>query len=70
MGRKKTLYPYIIAEMTIHGETREELAEVLEMTKTALCRRLLGDIDWSLSEIRKVCIHYKKPPEELFNIEY
>lgn len=66
MKSKKVLYPYILTEMMLKGESRAELAKELKMSTSALSRRLNGEVDWTLTEIKNICVHYNKKPDELF----
>lgn len=62
-------YPYLRAEMVLHGENQGKLAEVLGIKQSVLSMRMSGKSEWKLEEIKKVCKHYKKTVEELFKEE-
>lgn len=63
---KKVKYPELAGEMAKHGDTQETLAKILGITYASVSRRLSGRIEWSISEIDKLCKHYKKDYYELF----
>lgn len=62
-------YRYITAEMVRQGESQSTLAELLNMTEMTLRQKLDGITDWKISEIEKICKHYKKDYYELFRME-
>lgn len=63
---KKVKYPGLVGEMAKRGETQEVVAKLLGLPRESICRRLSGQIDWSISEIEKICEYYKKDYYELF----
>lgn len=63
---KKILYPNLVAEMARHGESQRDLGAMLGLPHESICRRLSGKIEWSISEIDKLCEHYEKNYHELF----
>ena len=65
----KILYPGLVAEMARRGESQNTLAELLGTTYSAIHRRMIGETDWTISEIDKVCEYYKKDFYELFKDE-
>lgn len=58
--------PGLVAEMARRGEERKDLAQCLGIAYSALWRRMIGQTEWTNSEIKKVCEHYGKSYEELF----
>lgn len=63
---KKILYPNLVAEMARRGDTQKALANLLGLPDGSISRRLSGEIEWSISEIDKICDYYKKDYYELF----
>ncbi|MED4061674.1 helix-turn-helix transcriptional regulator [Priestia megaterium] len=55
------------AEMAKRGHTRKTIGELIEVSEPSLSRRFSGEIDWTKSEIDKICEFYNKTYEELFN---
>ena len=55
------------AQMAIYGHSHEDLAKLLDKNPQYVGRRLRGQIEWSISDIRSICNIYKKSFEELFN---
>lgn len=65
----KPLFPNLAAEMAKHGHGLKEIAELLDISVPAASRRLNGQIEFTQSEIDKLCKCYDKPYEVLFNYE-
>lgn len=63
---KKIEYPELLAEMARHGDTQKAIAKLLELSIPSFSRRLSGEVDWSISDIEKLCKHYNKDYYELF----
>ena len=63
---KKIKYPNLIGEMARRGETQRSLAKLLELHVNSLHKRLSGEIEWSISEIDKLCEYFGKDYYELF----
>lgn len=63
---EKILYPGLVGEMAKHGETQKTIAQLIGITNSSVCRRFKGKKDWTISEIDKICEHYKKDYYELF----
>lgn len=62
----RSIYPELQLEMYRRGENYEKLGEVLNLTKSAVGRRMTGKVLWEIDEIRELCKHYGKKFEELF----
>lgn len=63
---KKVKYPGLVGEMAKRGDTQKTLSKLLDIPLASISRRLSGEIEWSISEIDKICEHYKKDYYELF----
>lgn len=63
---KKVIYPGLVAEMAKRGETQEVLSKLLGLRRESISRRMTGKLEWSISEIDKICEFYKKSYDELF----
>lgn len=66
---RKAIFPEIVSEMKKRGETRQDLARLLELDVSQITRKLNGDIQWSFSDIEVMCLHYCKDFYELFRKE-
>lgn len=62
-------YPNIIIEMARNGETQERLGKILGLNRMTVGQKLMGNYDWSISEIEAICNHYQKNYYELFKGE-
>lgn len=71
MEKKPRLYPNLEAELTRSGITKNELANVLGITRMSLYSRLVGEIEFTLNEARIVCAYVEKRsgrPQSLKNL--
>ncbi len=62
-------YPYLRAEMAMHGDNQTKLAELLGLKPCVVSLRLNGKTKWTLEEIKTVCGYYNKTVEYLFKEE-
>lgn len=49
------VYPNLIAEMTRRKITAATLASVVDLSTSAVYRRLRGETDWKLPEVIRLC---------------
>lgn len=63
---KKVPYPELAAEIAKSGELQSDIAKLLSIGQATACRKINGQTDWTLSEIKILCTHYKKSFEDLF----
>lgn len=66
MKEKQVRFPGLVAMMASRGDTQETLAKVMHMSKSAISRRLTGEVEWSLGEVKAICTHYNAGYYELF----
>lgn len=59
-------YPALLGIMASSGETYQSLADLLGTSTSAISRRMNGDVDWSLHEVKAICEHYGKSYYDLF----
>ena len=59
-------YPGLVAEMAKHGDTQRTIAKLLGITSPNISTRFSGKVEWSISEIDKICEYYGKDYNELF----
>ncbi len=64
--KKFVLFPEIVAEMERRGESRKDLAKLLELDVSQVTRKLNGDIQWTIGDIEVMTLHYGKDFWELF----
>lgn len=64
--KKFVLFPEIVAEMERRGESRKDLAKLLELDVSQVTRKLNGDIQWTIGDIEVMTLHYSKDFWELF----
>ena len=63
---KFVLFPEIVAEMERRGESRKDLARLLELDVSQITRKLNGNIQWTIGDIEVMTLHYNKDFWELF----
>lgn len=63
---KVVKFPGLVAEMARNGDNQKTIAKLLGITSPNISTRFSGKVDWSISEIEKICDFYKKSYEELF----
>lgn len=63
----KVQYLRLAARMRDNGYTQKDLAEKLHMTKSALNRRMIGVVEWNVSDIKNLCSLFGATFEELFD---
>ena len=61
----KVLYPKIKAKMAYHGETRKDIAKLLELSLSAVNNRFDGKVDWLFREITTLKKHWNCDYEDL-----
>lgn len=66
MKVRKIEYPVLKATMKEHKDTIETLSKLLNISDMSVWRRLSGNYEWTISEIRVLCQHYGMVFEELF----
>lgn len=66
MKKKGSKFPNIEAEMQKKGDNQVTIAKLLGTTQPTICRKLSGEIGWSLEEVKKICKYFNKEFSELF----
>ena len=67
MGRRKTVFPDLAAEMRRNGETQSDLSNLLGFNSNSpISQRMTGKTEFTLNEVECICSHYGKPCEILF----
>lgn len=63
---KFVLFPEIVSEMKRRGETQSDLARILQLDVSQVCRKLKGEVQWTIGDIEVMTLHYNKDFWELF----
>ena len=63
------MYKEITNQMHKKKETQQDLANLLEVDKSQVCRKILGQVEWHMNEILILCKHYNMKFEKLFRKE-
>lgn len=67
MGKRKTAFPNLAAEMRRRGETQTDLAKLLGLNSySSISAKMNGYREFRLCEVEAICKHYAKSFEELF----
>ena len=66
MKEKQVKFPKLLAMMASRGDTQETLAEIIHVSKSAISRRMSGEVEWSLGEVKAICTHYGVGYYDLF----
>jgi predicted transcriptional regulator len=64
--KKEIKFPKLLAVMASRGDSQGDLAKVLGLSQPVVSMRFSGRIDWSISEVDKVCKHYNLSYYDLF----
>ena len=59
-------YPNLLAEIKRRGETQDDIAKILKVSRVTANKKIVGKCEWSISDIELLCNHYKKDYYELF----
>lgn len=66
MKKLVVIYPGLEAKRAYNGETTHDIAQILGMSVDSARRRLRGETEFDLGDIKKLMKHYKSTFEELF----
>lgn len=67
MKKKKEIkFPNLRAEMLKHGETQQDLANILKQGRVTINKKITGKRQWLIGDIEDICKHYSKDYYELF----
>ena len=71
MARKKAsnVYPGLASKMAFMGHDNYKLAEILNISYDSVLRRLSGEVEFELTEIKKLMKVYDASFDTLFGIE-
>ncbi len=65
----KYIYPGLRSRMAFKGEGVEELSTLLRLSPDSVRRRLRGQNDFELKEIKTLIAHYESTFDELFTVQ-
>lgn len=68
--KKYYLYPNLEAELKRFNISRDELAQVIGVSRSNLYTRLTGEKEFSLSEARIICAYIEKKSGRVMTIKY
>lgn len=60
--------PYLPLSLVMEekGKTTKDLSELLELTTDTVEKKLNGEIEWELTEVKKVCNYFDMSAARLF----
>lgn len=60
--------PYLPLSLVMaeKGKTAKDLSELLELTTDTVEKKLNGEIEWELTEVKKVCNYFDMSAARLF----
>lgn len=61
------IYPGLRAKMSFYGHDISKLAEILKISNDSVRRRLKGNVEFELTEIKELMKMYNCTFDELFN---
>lgn len=65
----KYKYAYLYSIMKKKHDSQIKVGKLLGVSDLTIRKKLAGKTDWTISEINKLCKHYKKDFYELFKTE-
>lgn len=65
---KRYKYNRLVAEMIANGENQLSLSKFLGIRDSTLRNKFAGRKEWTISEIEKLCSHYKMNYYDLFKV--
>lgn len=63
------MYKEITNQMTRRKETQQDIANLLEIDRSQISRKITGQVNWNMNEIKTLCKHYNMKFEKLFRKE-
>ena len=63
---KKALFPEVVKEMEKRKETQSDLAKILNLDVSQVCRKLKGEVAWTFGDAMIMTKHYRRGLWELF----
>lgn len=63
------MYKEITNQMTRKKETQQDIANILEIDRSQISRKITGQVKWNMDEIQALCKHYNMKFEKLFRKE-
>ena len=66
MKFKEVYFSELKATMARYWHTQSKLEELIGVSQNYIFNRLTNRIDWTYSDMEKICELYEKPMDELF----
>ena len=66
---RKSIFPEITNQMIKRNEKQQDIANLFQLDRSQVSRKLSGYTDWSIEEIKILCKHYNMKFEKLFRKE-
>ena len=64
--RENALFPEVVKEMKKRKETQTELAKILHLDVSQVCRKLKGEVAWTFGDAMIMTKHYRRGLWSLF----
>jgi len=64
--RENALFPEVVKEMKKKGESQTDLAKILGLDVSQVCRKLKGEIAWTFGDAMVMTKHYRRGLWSLF----
>lgn len=64
--RENALFPEVVKEMKKRRETQTELAKLLHLDVSQVCRKLKGEVAWTFGDAMIMTKHYRRGLWSLF----
>ena len=61
-----TKFPEIVKQMMKKNENLQTIANILNLDKSSISKKLSGSTGWSIQEVEILCKHYNMNFEKLF----
>lgn len=67
---KNTKYPEVVNQMKLHRQNLSDMVALLGLKqKSQVCRRLTGEVEWTIGDVERLCRYYNVDFWELFRKE-
>jgi hypothetical protein len=64
--REKALFPEVVKEMKKRNESQSDLAKILDLDVSQVCRKLKGEVAWTFGDAMIMTKHYRRGLWSLF----
>ena len=64
---KNTIYPELVNQMKLHNENLMDISKLIGLNfREQTCRRLTGEVEFTIGEVEILCKHYNMDFWKLF----